>query len=99
MARAYRTTSSEALCILTGMTPIIPKLVDIVKQYSFREKQQNQDINIAHDVEYRLWPHPARAATITEIETHKEATINAYTDGSKYQRGVGSGVVIFKEVT
>jgi len=22
MARAYRTTSSEALCILTGMTPI-----------------------------------------------------------------------------
>jgi len=85
MARAYRTTSSEGLCILTGMTPIIPKLVEIVKQYSFREKQQYQDINIDHDVEYRLWPHPARAATITEIETHEEATISACIDGSKYQ--------------
>jgi ribonuclease HI len=31
-----------------------------------------------------------------QIETKEEATIRAYTDGSKYQRGVGSGVVIFK---
>jgi len=96
MARAYRTTSSEALCILTGMIPIITKLAEVVKQYSFREKQQNQGINIDHDVEYRLWPHPARVATIIEIESHEEATISAYTDGSKYQKGVGSGVVIFK---
>ena len=42
MARAYRTTSSEALCILTGITPIITKLSEVVKQYSFREKQQNK---------------------------------------------------------
>ena len=96
MARAYRTTSYEALCILTGMTPIITKPAEVVKQYSFREKQQNQGINIDHDVEYRLWPHSARVATITEIESYEEATISAYTDGSKYQRGVGSGVVIFK---
>jgi hypothetical protein len=78
------------------MTPIIAKIAEVVKQHSFREKQQNQDINIDHDVEYRLWPHPARAATITEIESHEEATISAYTDGSKYQIGVGSGVVMFK---
>jgi hypothetical protein len=50
------------------MTPIITKLSEVVKQYSFRQKQQNKDINIDHDVEYRLWPYPARAATITEIE-------------------------------
>ena len=70
MARAYRTTSSEALCILTGMTPIITKLAEVVKQYSFREKHQNQGINIDPDMEYRLWPHPARVATIIEIESH-----------------------------
>ena len=91
MARTYRTTSSEALCILTGMTPIITKLSEAVKQYSYREKQQNQDMNIDYDVEYRLWPHPARTPTITETESHEEATISAYTDGSKNQRGVGSG--------
>jgi hypothetical protein len=97
IATAHRTTSSEALRILTGMTPIILKLAEVVKQYSFREKQQNQDINNDQDVEYRLWPHPARATTITEIETHEKVTISAYTNGSKYQRGVGPGVVIFKK--
>jgi len=39
MARAYRTTSNEALCILTGTTPIILKLEEVVKQYTFRDKQ------------------------------------------------------------
>ena len=96
MARAYRTTSSEALCILTGMTPIILKLEEVVKQYSFREKQHHEATNIDYDVEYRQWPHLVRAGTITEIETHEEATISAYTDGSKYQRRVGSAVVILK---
>jgi ribonuclease HI len=77
------------------MTPIITKLSEVVKKYSFRQKQQNQDINIDHDVDYRLWPHPAIAVTITEVDSHEEATISAYTDDNKYQRGVGSGVVIF----
>jgi hypothetical protein len=69
IARAYRTTSSEALFVLTGITSIILKLAEVVRQYSFREKQQNQDINNDQDVEYKLWPHPARAITTTEVET------------------------------
>ena len=36
------------------------------------------------------------AVTIKEVENREEATIKAFTDGSKNQRGVGSGVVIFK---
>jgi ribonuclease HI len=78
------------------MTPIILKLEEVVKQYSFREKQLNQDTTNDHEVEYKLWPHTARTATITEIENHEEASVSANTDGSKYQRGVGSGVVIYK---
>ena len=85
MARAYRTTSSEALCILTGMTPIILKLEEVVKQYTFRDKQQQQGGNLDHDVEYKKWMHPAKVKPIKEAETHDEATIAAYTDGSKYQ--------------
>jgi hypothetical protein len=50
IARAYRTTSSEALCVLTAITPIILKIA-VVKEYSFREKQQNQEINNDQDVE------------------------------------------------
>jgi len=33
MAKAFRTTSSEALCILTGITPIILKTEQTVKKY------------------------------------------------------------------
>jgi hypothetical protein len=33
MAKAFRTTASEALCILTGMTPIIIKLEKEVTHY------------------------------------------------------------------
>jgi hypothetical protein len=47
-------------------------------------------------VEHRHWPHPAKVVSIKQRETHEESTISAYTDGNKYQRGVGSGVVIFK---
>jgi hypothetical protein len=83
IARAYRTTSSEALCILTGITPIILKLEEVFKQYSFREKRLSQDTTNDHEVEYKLWPHPARTATITEIENHEEASLSAYTNGSK----------------
>jgi len=68
----------------------------VFKQYTFRDKQQQQAINLDYEVEYRLWPHPAKAISIIETGAHEEAGICAYTDGSKYQRRVGSGVVIFK---
>jgi len=68
----------------------------LVKQYTFRDKQQQQAINLDYEVEYRLWLHPAKAISIIETGAHEEAAICAYTDGSKYQGGVGSGVVIFK---
>jgi len=96
MAKAYRTTSNEALCILTGTTPIILKLEKVVKQFTFRDKQQQQAINLDYEVEYKLWPHPAKTISIIETGTHEEAAICAYTDESKYQKIVGSGVVIFK---
>jgi len=64
MARAYRTTSAEALCILTGMTPITLKLEEAVTRYTFRDTQQQQSRNLDQDVEYRNWPHPAKAISI-----------------------------------
>ena len=44
--------------MLTGMTPIILKLEEIVKLYTFKEKQNQQAINLDYDVEHRHWPHP-----------------------------------------
>ena len=82
--------------MLTGMTPIILKLEEVVKRHSLKGKPHHQAINLDHDVEYKHWPHPAKAVTIKEVEDHEEAAVHAYTNGSKYERGVGSGVVIFK---
>ena len=68
---------------------------EIVKQYRFKERQHQRDLYLDHEVEYRHWPHPATAVSIKEIETTEESTISAYTDGSKSEEGVGSGVVLY----
>ena len=71
MARAYRTTSAEALFILTGMTPITLKLEEAVTRYTFRDTQQQQTRNLDQDVEYRNWPHPAKAIAIIETKSRE----------------------------
>jgi ribonuclease HI len=45
-------------------------------------------------VELTNWPHPADVKII-EAKEYKEQTIQACTDGSKNEHGVGSGVAIF----
>jgi hypothetical protein len=83
MAKAYRTTSNEAVCLLTGTIPIIIKLEDVVKRYKTKEKSGNRKIELDYDVEFKYWPHPADAMTIEEVAGYDEATVHAYTDGSK----------------
>jgi hypothetical protein len=95
MARAYRTTSGEALCILTGMKPIIIKIEEFVKQYEFKKRQNQRYLYLDQEVEHRHWPHPATAVSIKEIETTYESTISAYTDGSRSEEGVGAGAVLY----
>ena len=45
-------------------------------------------------VELKHWLHPAHAVTIKEVAGN-EASVQAYTDGSKHGQGVGSGAAIF----
>jgi hypothetical protein len=60
MAKVYRTVSSEALCINTGMTPIHIKIEEAAKLYHHtrglikdKENFDNKDA--------RHWQHPAEA--------------------------------------
>jgi ribonuclease HI len=46
-------------------------------------------------VELKNWPHPADVVKIIEDNGYKEQTIQIYTDGSKNEHGVGSGMTIF----
>ena len=96
MAKAFR-TSSEALYIVIGMTPIIIKTGEAVKQYNIRKRKGSQTQLMDREVELTNWPHPADVVKITEDNGYKEQTIQIYTDGSKNEHGVGSGVAIFVE--
>jgi ribosomal protein L5 len=78
IAKAFRTTSSEALCIITGMTPIVIKTEEAVKQYNIRKGKGSQTHLIDREVELKNWPHPADVVRIIEVKEYKEQTIQVY---------------------
>jgi ribonuclease HI len=53
-------------------------------------------MELDHEVEYKYWQHPADTVTIEEVVSDEEATLQAFTDGSKQEQGVGAGAVVFK---
>jgi ribonuclease HI len=94
IARAYRTTSHEALCVLTGITPILIELRSLAKIY--HNTRWNTQIGLYDDPKlYSKWNHPADAIELKEKFEGREYAIEIYTDGSKSSSGVGSGIAIF----
>ena len=95
IAKAFRTTSNEALCIVANTTPITLKIEEAVKIYTLQKNKINHAHIIDRVVELKDWQHPADEAKLLDSDDHKDHTIHAYTDGSKTQHGVGSGVALF----
>jgi len=83
IAKAFRTTPSEALRILAGLAPIIIKTEEAVKLYELKERERKPKTNNDREVELKNWFHPADTVKIIEGEENKESTIQLYTDGSK----------------
>jgi len=96
IAKSYRTTSSEALCMMMATIPIIMKLDEIVKLYNTKNRKIESLMELDHEVEYKYWPYPADVETIEEVVGDEEVTLEAFTDGSKQETGVGAGAVVFK---
>jgi len=95
IAKAYRTTSSEALCILAGTAPIIIRAEEAAKHYDIWKGHRANIQKIDREVELNQWPHPADFVNVTETNGCDNQMIRIYTDGSKGERGVGARVVIF----
>ena len=91
IAKAFRTTSSEALCTLTGLTPVVIKAEEAAKLYSTMRNSH------AHETDHEVQPkdrlHPADSVRITD--QNNGHAIQIFTDGSKSDQGVGAGVAIF----
>jgi late competence protein required for DNA uptake (superfamily II DNA/RNA helicase) len=95
IAKAYCTTSNEALCIVADTTPILLKIEEAVRIYNLKEDRGNQIRAKDREVELKYWQHPADEAKILEADENKDQIIHAYTDGSKTRHGVGSGVALY----
>ena len=95
IAKAYRTTSHEALCVLTGITPILIELGNQVKIYhSTRGNKKSEKYDAP--IHYSQWNHPATTLETLRKREGQEYTVEIYTDGSNNSEGVGSGVAIFE---
>jgi ribonuclease HI len=93
IAKAYRTTSNEALCILTGNAPIIIKAEEAANIY--RTTKDKGNLQLDHETDQKDWTHPADTVDLRDSNDSKEYSIHVYTDGSKSENGVGSGVAIY----
>ena len=74
--------------MVTLMTPITIKLEETVKRHNTKKRKNIGLREVDHEVEYKYWPHPADAEPILEV-IGEEATLQAYTDGSKQEKGCG----------
>ena len=92
IAKAYRTVSYDASCVIAGVQPI---------QITIDEKVQTYIATKINNVEYdaplelRYWRHPAEIATVHEVENSSMYTIEVYTDGSKIGNNVRAAGIIF----
>jgi len=96
LAKTFRTTSYEALCVLTGINPITIELENMAKLNHITRGKTQDDLYDA-PLSYRRWPHPAKAIELHNKRDDMQYKMEIYKDGSKNEKGVGSGVAIFAD--
>ena len=74
IVQVFRTTSSEALCILAGRTPIIIRTEEAVNHYFLRKGKGALAQSIDLEVERKNWPHPADVVAFIEVKEYDKPT-------------------------
>ena len=89
--------SNEALCILTGMTPIAINIEEAAQIYQLTTgNTKGEEALVDSHMEVKHWQHPAETTTRILEDTDDKSPIQIFTDGSKAEKGVGAGIAIFK---
>ena len=96
IAKAFRTTSSEAMCVQAGTTPIVIRTEEAVRRFNLSKALGDSTTPVDRDVEPKHWPHPVDIAPVIEVQEYEYINIRMFTDGSKSELGVGAGVAIFR---
>jgi ribonuclease HI len=90
IAKAYCTVSNEALCILTGLTPIAIKIEEAIQFYELTRGSTKEEALVDCDMGVKYWHPPLQKIT------RETGTIQIFTDGSKSEEGVDAGIAIFR---
>jgi ribosomal protein RSM22 (predicted rRNA methylase) len=72
--------------------PINIKITETVKYYEITKRK---GLQCDREMEVKNWIHPAKYVNIIEGQEERTHSIYTYTDGSKNDVGVGSGIAIF----
>jgi len=93
----------EARCILTGIHPINIRAEEAATLYNITGRII-QKYQIDKEENPRNWLHPADTVKVNDIASEttddredSKHNIHVYTDGSRSEHGVGSGIVIYKD--
>jgi hypothetical protein len=95
IAKACRTISYEASCVLAGVPPI--GIVIAVKAQLYKRNYGIESGDHACDMPLPVneWPHPARRVPLMDTNEQMTCSLEIYTNGSKDGGKVGAGVVIY----
>jgi len=96
IAKAYRTVSNDALCILTGLTPIAIKMQETSKLYQLTKGNRREEVLVDRYMGVKYWHHPADKIIFLTKSNEAAGSIQIFTDGSKSKQGVGEGIAIFR---
>ena len=95
IAKAYKTLSYEASCVIAGIKPIAISISETAQIY--RAIHSSTDTpGIDAPLNKENWPHPAERITVDEIVESNNYKIEMFTDGSKIQGNVGAAAVVLK---
>jgi hypothetical protein len=94
IAKAYRTVSNDALCIITRLTPIHIKIKETAELYKIVRGNGHKNSLTDHDKLPKQWLQPAARIIATDNKTEDSTPISIYNDGSKSEQGVGAGIAI-----
>jgi len=93
IAKAFRTLSHEASCILAAVRPIRLAVEEKIRT----SKATHNNIEFDASLEVRYWPHLVEIPLIRAPTEIAHNVINIFTDGSKIGGKVGAAAVIIKD--
>jgi ribonuclease HI len=95
MAKAYRTISYEASCMMAGVTPIEIVIEEKARLYKIKHNIERTEYDCDTPLPIKQWAYLARRVNIIETSDSTPYSTVIYTGGSEIEGKVGAGAAIY----